>query len=181
LSVPAPRLPRHCDSWGETIVIDAQPEGEPVLKLGQGGLSHADGVHLMQNRRKCYCREPEPGDRDEGGDAVMLPVDRTGIRGDQDGGRHEVVVEGLDRATGPPVVPGPAMIEGGGEERRVVFGRLFAGRFADGHPGCWRKRASGVNEAGQAAARAHLRRPWGRDLYLGPREVAEAISQMKCS
>jgi hypothetical protein len=26
------------------------------------------------------------------------------------------------------------MIESGGEERRVVAGRLFTGRFADSHP-----------------------------------------------
>jgi hypothetical protein len=26
------------------------------------------------------------------------------------------------------------VVESGGEERRVVFGRLFAGWFTDGHP-----------------------------------------------
>jgi hypothetical protein len=58
-------------------------------------------------------------------DPVMLAVDRAGVRGDQDRGRDQVIVERLDGAAGLPVIPGPGVIEGGGEERRVVFGRLF--------------------------------------------------------
>jgi hypothetical protein len=45
-----------------------------------------------------------------------------------------LVVGYLDGAVCLPVVPGPGVIERGGEQRRVISGRLFSGRFAVGHP-----------------------------------------------
>ena len=45
-----------------------------------------------------------------------------------------IVVGYLDGAVCLPVVPGPGVIERGGEQRRVISGRLFSGRFTVGHP-----------------------------------------------
>jgi hypothetical protein len=63
----------------------------------------------------------------------MLPVDGAGVRSEQDRVGHDVEVQYLGGAVVPPVVPGRVVVEGGGEERRVVFGRLFAEWFAVGH------------------------------------------------
>jgi hypothetical protein len=63
----------------------------------------------------------------------MVPVDRAGVRGEKDRVGHQVVVGHLEGTVCVPVVPGPGVVEGDGEERRVVFVRLFAGRFAGSH------------------------------------------------
>lgn len=63
----------------------------------------------------------------------MVPVDRAGVRGKQDRVRYQVVVDYLDSTVCQRVVPGLGVVEGGGEERRVILGRLFAGRFPDSH------------------------------------------------
>ena len=66
------------------------------------------------------------GECDGNGDAVVIPVDRAGVCRDEDHVRHQVVVDHLDGAVCGPVLPGPGVVESGGEELRVVVVRRFA-------------------------------------------------------
>ena len=82
----------------------------------------------------------------------MLPVDRAGVGGDHDCRGHYVVIDHVEGAVCLLFVPGPGVVEGDGEERRVVLWRLFAGGFVAVITGCWRKRKCGVNGSPDVAA-----------------------------
>ena len=109
--------------------------GNPSLELSEGGLGLRCGASLLSSDHECQYCEGRPGQRDRDSDAIVLPAECTGIGSDQDSARDDEVVDHLEAAVDPRLVPGHHVIQGCDEEWRVVFGRVLTGLLGDGHPG----------------------------------------------
>jgi hypothetical protein len=127
----------------------------PVLEPGEHRLSRVGLEVLPGHHQGCNRRDPYSGHRYQGGQGIVLPVDGADLAGGQDRAADQGVVDYLDTAADLRVIPGPGVVEGGGEERRVVAGRVFTGLFADCHSRMFAQagwRVNGSPDVGVAGA-----------------------------
>ena len=114
--------------------VDLELTSNPSLELTDRGLGLSRAASLLSYGHECEYCERHSGERDHDSDAIVLPIESTGTGSDQDGASDDEVVDHLEAAIDPLLVPGHHVIQGGDEKRRVAFGRALTGLFGH-HPG----------------------------------------------
>jgi hypothetical protein len=130
--------------------VEIEPVGNSALDLGEHGPGQADLKALPESDQGRNRRKPYSCQRDDRGHGIQLPVDRADVGSGEDRTSDKEVVNHLQAAadlrvipgpgvavstpTGPTVLRPPDVVEGGDQERRVIFGGLLAGRVADSDP-----------------------------------------------
>src|SRR5260370_15394878 len=90
--------------------VERQPLGYPRLEIIERRSRCSSHVPLQAPYRTGSCRQCCFSQRDRSGDGIVLPVYRADVGGRQDRPRDKEIVDHLEAATDPRVIPDPGMI-----------------------------------------------------------------------
>lgn len=101
--------------------IDLQPLGHPELKLSERGLRISRVPPLLPSDDERNYRERCSSERNHYTDSIVSPADRTDICSGENCARHNEIIDHLETAIDPCLVPALEVIKSSDEKLRVVL------------------------------------------------------------